>query len=185
MLLLDELDAVAKQREDPTEIGELKRRVTVFLQEIDEWTSESLLLAATNHENLLDSADWRRFEFVVSFPSPEPEVVADFFCESVDVSSQKEWFPVLNRALLNYTFSHAFQLVQKVQRKAVLHDTDCDIALEEALIDVIHKLPRNQKRRLAADLVDRGAMSQRRGNKLTNVSRDTIRKYLETDTART
>ena len=49
ILLLDELDAVAKRRDDTTEIGELKRLVTVLLQEIDEWPPSSLLLAATNH----------------------------------------------------------------------------------------------------------------------------------------
>ena len=68
ILLLDELDAVAKRRDDTSEIGELKRLVTVLLQEIDEWPPSGLLLAATNHAKLLDPAVWRRFEVVVEFP---------------------------------------------------------------------------------------------------------------------
>lgn len=69
VLLLDELDTVAKRRDDGAEVGELKRLVTVLLQEIDDWPASSLLLAATNHASLLDPAVWRRFDVVVDFPS--------------------------------------------------------------------------------------------------------------------
>ena len=83
VLLLDELDAVAKRRDDATEIGELKRLVTVLLQEIDSWPEGSLLLAATNHADLLDPAVWRRFEVVVNFELPNEEAlkygVQEFF----------------------------------------------------------------------------------------------------------
>jgi hypothetical protein len=61
VLLLDELDAIAKRRDDAGEIGELKRLVTVLIQEIDDWPSSGLLVAATNHPELLDPAIWRRF----------------------------------------------------------------------------------------------------------------------------
>ncbi len=59
VLLLDELDAIAKRRDDATDVGELKRLVTVLLQEIDDWPSTGLLIAATNHSDLLDPAVWR------------------------------------------------------------------------------------------------------------------------------
>lgn len=48
VLLLDEIDAIAKRRSDDSDVGELKRLVTVILQEVDEWPATSLLLAATN-----------------------------------------------------------------------------------------------------------------------------------------
>ena len=75
VLLLDELDAIAKRRDDATDVGELKRLVTVLLQEIDDWPSSGLLIAATNHPGLLDPAVWRRFELRVSFPMPGDDVV--------------------------------------------------------------------------------------------------------------
>ena len=59
VLLLDELDAIAKRRDDRSEIGELKRLVTVLIQQIDDWPSSRMLLAATNHPDLLDPAIWR------------------------------------------------------------------------------------------------------------------------------
>src|SRR3569833_1331647 len=67
VLLLDEFDSIAKRRDDDSDIGELKRLVTVLLQEIDNWPNSGLLIAATNHEELLDSAVWRRFEVVFVF----------------------------------------------------------------------------------------------------------------------
>ena len=75
VLLLDELDAIAKRRDDVTDVGELKRLVTVLLQEIDDWPPTGLLIAATNHSDLLDPAVWRRFEMRVDFPMPGDESV--------------------------------------------------------------------------------------------------------------
>jgi SpoVK/Ycf46/Vps4 family AAA+-type ATPase len=63
VLLLDEFDAIAKHRDDSQELGELKRVVTVLLQNIDNLNPNTILVAATNHEHLLDSAVWRRFDY--------------------------------------------------------------------------------------------------------------------------
>lgn len=70
VLLVDELDALAKDRDNHFEHGELKRVVNTILQLIDGQTATNLIIGATNHENLLDSAIWRRFEAVVAFPRP-------------------------------------------------------------------------------------------------------------------
>lgn len=63
ILLLDEFDAIAKHRDDTQELGELKRVVTVLLQNIDDLHPQTILVAATNHEHLLDPAVWRRFAY--------------------------------------------------------------------------------------------------------------------------
>jgi hypothetical protein len=73
VLFLDEIDAVAKRRDDASDVGELKRLVTVLLQEIDAWPAGGLLLAATNHEQLLDPAVWRRFERRVVFSAADSQ----------------------------------------------------------------------------------------------------------------
>lgn len=77
VLLFDELDALAKERADRSEHGELKRVVTSFLQLLDEFSGNSLVVAATNHPALLDEAVWRRFDEVVMFgPLSEEGIVA-------------------------------------------------------------------------------------------------------------
>ena len=72
VLLLDEADALAKQRDDPHDIGELKRVVNSFLQGMDGFSStQSILIAASNHQYLFDPALWRRFDDVIEFAAPE------------------------------------------------------------------------------------------------------------------
>ena len=73
VLFLDELDAFAKLRDDKQEMGELKRVVVSLLQNIDALDRGTVLLAATNHEHLLDPAIWRRFSFRVSLGLPSFE----------------------------------------------------------------------------------------------------------------
>lgn len=76
--LFDEFDALGKERADSSEHGELKRVVNAVLQMLDAYQGKSLIIAATNHEGMLDSAIWRRFEEVLVFGPPTREQLAHF-----------------------------------------------------------------------------------------------------------
>ena len=79
VLLIDEADAVAKDRDDQNDVGELKRVVNSLLQAMDTFSStESVVIAASNHQYLLDNALWRRFDDVVLFPLPTATQVKSF-----------------------------------------------------------------------------------------------------------
>ena len=71
VLLLDEFDAVAKLRNDPHELGEVKRVVNTLLQCIDSRAKVGFTIAITNHESLLDPAVWRRFDIRIHIPKPD------------------------------------------------------------------------------------------------------------------
>lgn len=71
VLLLDEFDAVAKLRDDPHELGEVKRVVNTLLQCIDTRAKAGFTIAITNHESLLDPAVWRRFDIRIHVPKPD------------------------------------------------------------------------------------------------------------------
>lgn len=75
IVFFDEFDAIGKGRDDPHEHGELKRVVNSFLQLLDSFRSRSLVIAATNHARLLDSALWRRFDEILLFPLPSIEQI--------------------------------------------------------------------------------------------------------------
>jgi SpoVK/Ycf46/Vps4 family AAA+-type ATPase len=75
--LFDEFDALGKEREDATEHGELRRVVNAFLQMLDAYRGRSILVAATNHERLLDRALWRRFDEVAWFEKPNGEQLGE------------------------------------------------------------------------------------------------------------
>jgi SpoVK/Ycf46/Vps4 family AAA+-type ATPase len=71
VLLLDEVDAIGKERDDRNEVGELKRVVNSLLQALDTFNEgASIIIAASNHQYLLDEALWRRFDDIVHFPIP-------------------------------------------------------------------------------------------------------------------
>jgi SpoVK/Ycf46/Vps4 family AAA+-type ATPase len=71
VLLLDEFDAIAKLRDDQQELGELKRVVNSFIQSLDNLGNHVILIAATNHEQLLDPAVWRRFQYLMRIDLPD------------------------------------------------------------------------------------------------------------------
>lgn len=59
---------MGKERDDGSEHGELRRVVNAVLQMMDSYDGKSIIIAATNHEQILDSAIWRRFDEIVEFP---------------------------------------------------------------------------------------------------------------------
>ena len=82
ILFLDEFDAIAKARDDQHELGELKRVINSLLQNIDSLSSNSILIAATNHADLLDKAIWRRFHTILEIGLPgekEIQEMLNFF----------------------------------------------------------------------------------------------------------
>lgn len=70
VLLLDEFDAIAKLRDDPQEVGEIKRVVNTLLQNLDARRDYGITIAITNHDRLLDPAVWRRFETQLHIAEP-------------------------------------------------------------------------------------------------------------------
>lgn len=71
VLLLDEFDAIAKVRDDPQEVGEIKRVVNALLQNLDLRRDVGFTIGITNHPKLLDPAVWRRFEVQLEIPKPD------------------------------------------------------------------------------------------------------------------
>ena len=176
VLLLDELDAIAKRRDDVTDVGELKRLVTVLLQQVDDWPPTGLLISATNHSDLLDPAVWRRFELRIDFPMPTEDsargAIATFF-GAAKISAA--WQKVLAVALRGLSFSAIEREVMLVRRSAVIRGIPLTEALAQLVHSLIQPLPRRERARLALWLTEAG-ISQRQVHDLTGVSRDTIRK---------
>ena len=178
VLLLDEFDALAKRRDDGLEIGELKRLVTVLLQEIDRWPAHSILIAATNHSNLLDPAVWRRFDRVVEFPMPAHAELELLIRQLVPETDNSIVPPNMLASLLHgYSFSDLTRTVETAIRASLVRG----ISVEEVMVQVAAGLckskPKNVKLSFARRL-DEAAVSQRKISQMTGFSRDTLRKHL-------
>jgi hypothetical protein len=176
VLLLDEVDAIAKRRDDRGEIGELKRLVTVLIQQIDDWPASGVLLAATNHPDLLDPAIWRRFELHMEFPLPDQTAITRFIDSMIapHFPAVQAWSELLALTFAGRSFSDVERDLSVSRRTAVMED----IPLEELFTRLLATAPvaKRSRIRLAAAIYQKGLVSQRQAKTLTGVSRDTIRK---------
>lgn len=179
VLLLDEIDAIAKRRSDDTDIGELKRLVTVILQEVDEWPSTGLLLAATNHAELIDPALWRRFDLVINFKAPEMQAVKQAIRRFLgpDFALFGRWIDILTFVFNGESFSDIERDLQRFRRAVALGSASDSDLIEEFVKSRALVLERQGRIDLAVLLAKQTRLSQHAISDVTGVSRDTIRKY--------
>jgi SpoVK/Ycf46/Vps4 family AAA+-type ATPase len=83
VILFDEFDAIGKHRTDEAEHGELRRVMNSFLQMLDSFRGETLIIVATNHQCLLDPALWRRFDEIVYFDRPDTNAIEEVLRRNV------------------------------------------------------------------------------------------------------
>jgi SpoVK/Ycf46/Vps4 family AAA+-type ATPase len=174
VLLLDEFDAVAKRRDDESELGELKRLVTVLIQSIDDWSSTGLLIAATNHPGLLDPAIWRRFERVISFPLPGPAEIKQVIANQWRISLDSPAIELVGDMLTGFSFGEVARDMARVRRQSVLNGSTAEKSLMAFALSLKDRLPREALLRLAKQLESDGH-SQRKVSELTGIARDTLR----------
>lgn len=160
VVLFDEFDAIGKARDDAYEHGELKRVVNSFLQLLDSFTAPSIIIAATNHEQLLDPALWRRFDEVLNFPKPtvrEIQVLLEmklrnFPHQGLNLKEASSKFKGLSHADVERVCFDA-------TKAAILDDKDC---VDQDIFD--QALNRHQKRVSIARNASKRGRSRGGGN---------------------
>lgn len=180
ILLLDEIDAIAKKRTDESDVGELKRLVTIMLQELEDWPSSGLLVAATNHPELVDPALWRRFDLEVTFQLPDDAQVAEAvrLFSGNDFGILEPWYDLLKESLRGQSYSNIKREISQLRRLYILRPEEFETELIAQLdFDVAGKTKAEQIN-LAVMLVNKFGLTQQKAAKIANVSRDTIRKRL-------
>jgi SpoVK/Ycf46/Vps4 family AAA+-type ATPase len=115
--LFDEFDALAKERADTADHGELRRVVNAVLQMLDGYRGESLIVAATNHESILDTAVWRRFDEVLYFPLPNVEQIR--LVLEVKLRGVRRGFDVAESDIAGKFHGMTFSDIERVLRRAV------------------------------------------------------------------
>jgi SpoVK/Ycf46/Vps4 family AAA+-type ATPase len=115
--LFDEFDALGGKRTARNEVGEIRRVLNSFLQFLEQDSSDSILVAATNHPKLLDRALFRRFDGVVEYKLPTPEVAERVMRARLALldASGVEWSRVVDAAhgLSHAELSRASELAAK------------------------------------------------------------------------
>lgn len=133
VVLLDEFDAIGKSRSDPTEHGELKRVVSSFLQLLDGFEGNSFVIAATNHEGLLDNALWRRFDEILFFDRPNIAEIRTMLSMKLKNFPQKGInIPRLANKLRGLSHAEIEWVCLDAVKSAILQDYD---AVTPAILD--------------------------------------------------
>lgn len=178
VLFVDEFDAVASARADANDVGEMRRLVNVLLVRLDRWPPGRLLIAATNHPELLDRAVGRRFEAIVELPPPDLHARAEILAEALPGLADEER-AALAAASEGLSGSDLATGALQAARRAALRGAD------PALTDVLAALcsrGRRLPRAVRDDLIralDGQALSSRRIGELVGVSHVTVRDVLK------
>jgi SpoVK/Ycf46/Vps4 family AAA+-type ATPase len=123
LLLLDEVDAIGKDRDDAHDVGELKRVVNSMLQAVDSFnSSESILVAASNHQHLLDPALWRRFDEIVLFPKPGPVEIRTYLKHLLNGVSVADGIEPICRSMKALSFAEIERNVTEAVKSMILED---------------------------------------------------------------
>ncbi|WP_256659219.1 ATP-binding protein [Pseudomonas sp. KBW05] len=189
VLFLDEFDAVAKVRDDKHELGELKRVVNTLIQAIDALDDKAIVIAATNHSELLDRAIWRRFPYKMHFSLPSSDLKKHlwdhFLFQDSGVEQDLSTLAKLSRTLSGADIE---SIALATRRESIINDTPLNthnayLSILELEMRSISSQSTNHdfsdKKNTAKFLHSNYGLSQAEVGKLLNLSRQTIAGYLK------
>ena len=134
----DEFDAIGSQRGMANDVGEIRRVLNSFLQMIEQDDSHSLVVAATNHPEILDPALFRRFDDVLHYELPnEPQLAALLRSRLARCAVKGTSWKRLARHALGLSYAETTRAADEVLKDALIHDrervkeTDIRLMLEE------------------------------------------------------
>lgn len=128
VLFFDEFDTVAKERGDTHETGEIKRVVSSLLLQVDRLPSHVVVIAATNHPELLDRAAWRRMQLRLELPQPTRAAKIEWLNawserNHVDIGLSSR---TVSDRLGNVSFAELEEFARDVQRRLILSGPEPD-----------------------------------------------------------
>ena len=128
VLFFDEFETLGKERGDRRETGEIKRIVSSLLLQTDTLPDYVVLIAASNHPELLDKAVWRRFQERIELPPPTQAQLSNFIQElgkrcQINFGDSK----ILAKKLQNISYAEAEEFCLDIARRVVLERTGKDV----------------------------------------------------------
>ncbi len=182
VLLLDEFDAIAKKRDDVSELGEIKRIVNVLLMEMENWPASSVLIATSNHPELLDRAVWRRFDHVLNVPIPDLNQRTFLLNRELDgfLKNKKDGAVVklMGEFLSERSASDICRIAKNIKRKIIIREETFQQAAIRELCAVGQKKDRGRIASIARDVLGND-ISVRELADLTGLSSSGVQHHLK------
>lgn len=179
VLFLDEFDAIAKTRTDGQELGEIKRIVNVLLKELEEWPVNSIVIAATNHEELLDKAIWRRFDLKVHLNMPDYLAIYQVIEREFSQFDYLNYdiLKLLGRVLEGLNCAEVVRTCTEIKRAHVLYEKPIDELIVEKCSKYIVNCNKQEKVKIVQQLHDM-KINVNKIAALTGIPTSTIYKYI-------
>lgn len=182
VLLLDEFDAIAKRRDDPSDLGELKRVVNVLLMELETWPISSVVIATSNHPDLLDHAIWRRFDHILKLDLPKQEeryeILRQKLSEFIYVKNFDVLLPI-SELLEGRSPADICRFADNVMRRSILNNINpVESCLEELSSFTSDKEAKGKYVKLAKKLLGK-KVTVRELSKITGLSASGVQYHLQ------
>lgn len=191
VLFLDEMDAIAKIRDDRHELGELKRVVNTVLQGLDSLADDVVVVGATNHPHLLDPAIWRRFPYKAELKQPDESVRNEMWKHFLfeDKEGNNSEIALLSALSDGLCGADIENISLAVRRRAILDSSAPPFA--QVLLAVSasrsgnpdllhqHELSHADKRALASELHGKAKLKVTEIARIIGVSRQMAHRYLK------
>lgn len=151
VIFFDEFDTLGKERGDAHETGEIKRVVSTLLLQMDDLPTHNVIVAATNHSELIDRAAWRRFQIRVELGPPSiAQLRQMIFNFEKDLQSKLDVeYDVLINCLTGLSYSDIEQFLLDIKRRWILKK-GID-PLKEIIMKRINLLEHRFKTKIATD----------------------------------
>lgn len=182
VLFLDEFDAIAKTRTDARELGEIKRIVNVLLKELEEWPIGSIIIAATNHEELLDKAIWRRFDLKIHLDLPSinsRRLILDRELDTViEKGDCKEIIDTLSYVLKDENAAEIVRICTEIKREHVLYNENINKLLVKQIGKRIRQLPKEKRESFVLQMY-RSGFKIKEIIEITDLSQSSVYRYIK------
>lgn len=178
VLFLDEFDALSKHRDDPHEVGEMKRAVSVLLKELDSPPNHGLIIGATNHPKMIDPAMKRRFELTVELGATTADTLVPVLQFYLDCTVPSEVVETAASMLCGEPPSTIRSVCHNARRRSALNTTTVHRELLVELAGRAHTT--SEKKRIAQQIhIAHGkSLSLSDIARLVGVSKTTIHSYV-------
>ncbi|WP_175933035.1 ATP-binding protein [Burkholderia sp. BCC0801] len=123
--LFDEFDAIGTQRGSQNDVGEIRRVLNSFLLFVEQDSSESLIVAATNHPELLDKALHRRFDDIIRFEKPDEGQVEAIIENRLSMFETNDLtWSQLTTAAVGLSAAEVTRACEDAAKEAILHHSN-------------------------------------------------------------
>jgi SpoVK/Ycf46/Vps4 family AAA+-type ATPase len=184
ILFLDEFDAIAKARDDQKELGELKRVINSLLQNIDEFNKNNILIAATNHHEMLDPAIWRRFSETIELLPPDGDNIlriVEKFSKNIvyDFKGKNKKEKLLVEALAGLSAADIKTVIENSIKKTILAHEEV-LSYNQLIYEIyLFKYHSLKDVKEAVKFLNRHGVQQRSINKLLDIPLGQVGKIIK------